>query len=285
MRHTELFLISILIAASAAPAFSQEPQFTPGSGSRVSAPKSPAAARPNFFGLAPPPDHEAVVRGQQQFIASCGFCHGSSAKGGNNGPDLVRSVLVLHDEGSAKEVGPVILNGRPAKGMPKFAMTDGQIKDISAYLLSLSQGAVNRGEYKILDVVTGNAKEGKLYFDKRCASCHSPAGDLEHLAGKYDAVALQGRFLYPKTRLTPNGQTTVAVTLPSGETSRGVLDQIDDFSVSLIDANGQYKSWVLNESNGIKVDVNDPLSGHEALLKQYSDADMHNVLAYLVTLK
>ena len=277
MRNTELALlsISILIAASTVPAFAQEPQFGPGA----------ATAKPNFFGLAPPPDPKAVARGQQQFVASCGFCHGSSAKGGNNGPDLVRSVLVLHDEGSAKEVGPVIRNGRPAKGMPKFAMTDGQIKDISAYLLSLSQGAVKRGDYKILDVVTGNAKSGKAYFDKQCASCHSPSGDLAHVAGRYGAVALQDRFLYPKTRLTPKGQTTVAVTLPSGETFRGVLDEIDDFSVGLTDSTGQYKSWALNESSGIKVEVNDPLKGHEDLLKQYSDTDMHNILAYLVTLK
>lgn len=287
VRNTELVLlfISILIAASAVPAFPQEPQFAPGGAPRAAAPKAPAPAKPNFFGLAPRPDTEAVARGQQQFVASCGFCHGSSGKGGNNGPDLVRSVLVLHDEGSGKEVGPVILNGRPAKGMPKFAMTDGQIKDISAFLLSLSHAAVNRGDYKILDVVTGNTKDGKAYFDKRCASCHSPTGDLAHLAGKYDPVALQSRFLYPKTRLTPKGQITAGVTLPSGEIFRGVLDQIDDFSVSLTDSTGQYRSWVLNESNGIKVDVIDPLKGHEDLLKQYSDTDMHNILAYLVTLK
>ncbi len=267
--------VLILIAALAVPAFAQEPQFGPGG----------SPPKPNFFGLAPPPNPQAVARGQQQFVASCGFCHGSGGKGGNNGPDLVRSVLVLHDEGSAKEVGPVILNGRPAKGMPKFAMTDGQVKDISAYLLSLSQGAVKRADYKILDVVTGNVKSGKAYFDKQCASCHSPTGDLAHLAGKYGPVALQDRFLYPKTRLTPKGQTTVAVTLPSGETFRGVLDQIDDFSVGLTDSNGQYKSWAINESNGIKVEVNDPLKGHEDLLKQYSDTDMHNILSYLVTLK
>src|SRR5579871_443304 len=108
-------------------------------------------ARPNFFGLAPPPNPEAVQRGQEVFVANCGFCHGSTAKGGNGGPDLVRSVLVLHDEGSGSAIGPVILQGRPAAGMPKFTLSDPQIKDIAAYLLSRSQGTVNRGEYKILN--------------------------------------------------------------------------------------------------------------------------------------
>src|SRR6266404_3395773 len=105
--------------------------------------QEPAKARPNFFGLAPPPDPAAVQRGQQLFVANCGFCHGSTAKGGNNGPDLVRSVLVLHDEGSAAALGPVITVGRPTKGMPKFSMSSPQIHDIAAFLLSLSQATVN----------------------------------------------------------------------------------------------------------------------------------------------
>jgi len=121
------------------------------------------ATKPNFFGLAPSPDPLAVERGQQLFVARCGFCHGSTGKGGNNGPDLVRSVLVLHDEGSGTELGPVILQGRPAKGMPKFAMSEAQIKDIASFLLSLSHAAVNRGDYKILNVVTVIRKRGCFF--------------------------------------------------------------------------------------------------------------------------
>jgi mono/diheme cytochrome c family protein len=283
MKPTSILSIATLLAGMSL--IAQEPQFSPGSTPRPAAPKPAAPAKPNFFGLAAAPDPAAVARGQQQFVAQCGFCHGSTGKGGNNGPDLVRSVLVLHDEGSGNEIRPVILNGRPAKGMPKFSMTDSQIMDMAAFLLSLSHAAVNRGEYKILDVVTGNPQAGKAYFEKRCASCHSPTGDLAHLAGRYEPATLQSRFLYPRTRLTPKGQSTVTVTLPSGEKFSGVLDQIDDFSVSLFDSTGQYRSWPVSESNGIKAVVTDPLKGHEDLLKQYSDADMHNILSYLVTLK
>jgi mono/diheme cytochrome c family protein len=283
MKPTSILLIAALVAVMTL--IAQEPQFAPGSAPRTAAPKPAAPGKPNFFGLAPAPDPAAVARGQQQFVAQCGFCHGSTGKGGNNGPDLVRSVLVLHDEGSGKEIRPVILDGRPAKGMPKFSMTDAQIMDMAAFLLSLSHAAVNRGDYKILDVVTGNPQAGKAYFEKRCASCHSPTGDLAHVAGKYEPATLQSRFLYPRTRLTPKGQSTVTVTLPSGEKFTGVLDQIDDFSVSLFDSTGQYRSWPLSESNGITAVVSDPLKGHEDLLKQYSDADMHNILSYLVTLK
>jgi cytochrome c oxidase cbb3-type subunit III len=242
-------------------------------------------ARPNFFGLAPAPDPLAVQRGQQSFVANCGFCHGSTAKGGNSGPDLVRSVLVLDDEGSGTQVGPVILEGRPAKGMPKFAMSGGQIKDIVAFLLSLSHAAVNRGDYKILNVVTGDPKAGMVYFNAHCGVCHSPTGDLAHVAGKYEPPALQSRFLYPKARLSARAEITANVTLRSGQSFSGTLSSIDDFSVALFDASGQYRSWLLDEESGIKVALNDPLAGHEQLLKSYTDAEMHNVVAYLETLR
>jgi cytochrome c oxidase cbb3-type subunit III len=241
--------------------------------------------RPNFFGLAPPPDPQAVERGQGLFVASCGFCHGSTAKGGNNGPDLVRSILVLHDEGSGTEVAPVILEGRPAKGMPKFAMSGAQVKDIASFLLSLSHAAVNRGDYRILNVVTGDPKAGMTYFNAHCATCHSATGDFAHIAGKYEQPVLQGRFLYPKARSSPRSQITVKVALQDGQSFSGLLSSIDDFSVALTDSSGHYRSWLLEEGNGIQVVLNDPLAGHERLLKIYTDADMHNLLAYLETLK
>jgi len=180
------FLLTVIAALAAA----QEPQ------APATAPRQPNIndAMRNFFGLGPPPDRAAVERGQQLFVTSCGFCHGTNATGGNSGPDLVRSVLVLHDEGTGSQIGPVILNGRPAKGMPKFPMTDAQVKDIAAFLLSRSQSAANRMTYKILNVVTGDPKAGEVYFSSHCSSCHSATGDLAHIAVKYDATTLQSRF-------------------------------------------------------------------------------------------
>ena len=247
----------------------------------------------NFLAIGAPPDPEAVKRGQALFVSTCGFCHGSNAHGGATGPDLVRSVLVLHDQGSGKEIGPVIRNGRPAKGMPAFTLADPQIKDIAAFLLSRNQAAANRMEYKILDVVTGDPKAGESYFTAHCASCHSPTGDLAHIAGKMEPVALQSRFLYPKTQRyfgtgdppDPHAQKTVSVTLASGQTYSGKLDRIDDFSVSLTDQAGEHHAWLLESERGINVQVNNPLQAHIDLLKQYTDADMHNILAYLETLK
>ena len=49
---------------------------------------------------------------------------------------------------------------------------------------------------------------------------------------------------------------------------------------------GQYHAWELNGGqNGIKVEARDPLEGHLKLMHEYTDADIHNLLTYLETLK
>ncbi len=268
----------------------------PGPGERTGEAKAPAGrgAAGDFLAIGPPADPAAAARGQATFVANCAFCHGSNARGGNGGPNLVQSVLVLHDKGSGSEIGPVILHGRPAKGMPAFNFNEGQIKDIAQFLLSRNQAAANRMEYKILNIVTGDPKAGEEYFNAHCTSCHSATGDLAHVASKFQPADLQSRFLYPRQTHypgmpgpppDPKSEKSVTVTLPSGQSYTGKLDHIDDFSVSLTEPSGEHHSWLFDEEKGIKVDVHDPLKAHAELLSQYSNADMHNVLAYLETLK
>ena len=60
------------------------------------------------------------------FRQDCSFCHGRDAGGGESGPDLTRSKLVTADVDGDK-IGPVVRNGRPDKGMPRFDLTDQQI--------------------------------------------------------------------------------------------------------------------------------------------------------------
>lgn len=262
---------------------------------RTSQPQPARRRSGDFLAIGAPADAAAAARGQKTFVANCAFCHGSDAHGGNGGPDLVRSVLVLHDKGTGTEIGPVILRGRASKGMPAFStFNDAQIKDIAQFLLQRNQAAANRMEYKILNINTGDAKAGEAYFSAHCESCHSATGDLAHIATKYEPVALQSRFLYPKESHypgmpgpppDPRAEKTVTVTLPSGQTYSGKLDHLDDFSVSLTDSSGEHHAWLFDEEKGIQVKVHDPLQSHEELLTQYSNADMHNILAYLETLK
>ncbi|MGD1069886.1 MAG: c-type cytochrome [Bryobacteraceae bacterium] len=228
---------------------------------------------------------EAVGRGAQVFAAKCASCHGATAKGANRGPDLVRSVLLLDDEKGIL-VSPVIRNGRPDKGMPKLNLTEDQISDVVAWLHVQTYAADHRNTFVFLDVVTGDPKKGEAYFNGAggCAGCHSPTGDLKGIAGKYDPHELQGRWLQPRSFGRGSNATTVTVTLPSGQQVGGTLDRIDDFNVSLHDANGDYHSFNRDGATP-KVEIHNPLKAHTDLLRKYTDADIHNVTAYLVTLK
>jgi cytochrome c oxidase cbb3-type subunit III len=223
----------------------------------------------------------AVLRGQKAFVSACGFCHGNDATG-NRAPDLIRSALVNHDD-HGELLGPMIRNGRPDKGMPGSPMTDAQIADITAFLKarlkeSLGSASVPR-DYPLEKLLTGNAKAGVAYFNGagKCHSCHSPAGDLAGIGKKYSPVDLQSRFLYPRAVAR-----TATVTLPSGKQVSGKLEFLDEFDVAVRDASGEYHSW---PRDGLKVEVHDPLAAHEELIRQYTDADVHNIFAYLESLK
>jgi len=239
-----------------------------------------------FLCLGRQPDADIAARGEKLYAATCSFCHGPDARGAG-GPSLVRSDIVLHDD-RGELIGPVILKGRPDKGMPPMPdTTPTQIAEIAEYLHLLVERSANLGLYGTLysnDVLTGDAKAGEAYFNGAggCGSCHSPTGDLAHVASKYAGAALQNRWLYPSGGRGAGGAQQATVTLPSGETLTGRIKQIDDFDVSIVDASGAYNSW---PSSRVTVEVADPLKRHCELLGRYTDADVHNVTAYLATLK
>lgn len=235
-------------------------------------------------------DQAAAERGHNIFVPTCGFCHGNDAHG-KSGPDLVRSRLVLHDD-KGDTIGPVIRNGRPERGMPAFpSLSAEQISDISAFLHSRAADVSNRMAYKIGDIITGDPQKGAAFFKGHCDTCHSPTGDLAHVANKYEPVELQRRMLYPAPNLidmylgkltNPPAPTRVTVHLYSGEQIAGTLDHLDEFTVAMHDSSGWYRSF---SRDAVTVDIQDPRAGHEKLLPKYTDDEMHDVLAYLESLK
>jgi len=78
--------------------------------------------------------------------------------------------------------------------------------------------------------------------------------------------------------------TTVTVTLPSGEKVDGALERVDDFMVSLTTADGTRRSF-RTSGDTPKVEIHDPLQPHKELLPTYRDKDIHDITAYLVTVK
>ncbi|MBV8807956.1 MAG: cytochrome c [Acidobacteriaceae bacterium] len=232
-----------------------------------------------FLGLGAPPDPAAAARGEKLFARNCAFCHGSKATGAE-GPNLIRSTLVLHDE-KGEQIGPVVLKGRPDKGMPAFAtMTPDQLYDLAEFLHQRVYETANRWGYQVQNIVTGNSQAGRGFFEAHCTACHSTTGDLAHIGSKYQPVDLQAVFLYPGTKL--HVPDKLVLTLPTGERITGTLKHRDDFTISMVDNAGAVRSW---PSDAVTVQIEDPLAGHLALLNVYTNEDMHNVLAYLVTLK
>jgi cytochrome c oxidase cbb3-type subunit III len=237
-------------------------------------------------GPAPAPTPEqlaAVERGQKQFQQSCGFCHGSDATGAR-GPDLVRSALVAHDL-KGELIGEVIRNGRPDKGMPALSLTADQIADVAAFLHARAKSALDSSEvpaaYPAEKLLTGNADRGKALFEGAggCSNCHSPSGDLTGISHKYSSIELEAHMLYPDEK-----PVQATVTLKSGEQLSGALSHLDDFVVAIRvgDKNGWYRSFPRNQ---VKLELKDPLAAHRALLYRLTQADMHDLFAYLYSLK
>jgi cytochrome c oxidase cbb3-type subunit III len=229
----------------------------------------------------PAPD-AASQRGEKTFQQSCGFCHGADATGAR-GPDLVRSPLVAHDV-KGNLIGEVIRQGRPDKGMPPLPMTDEQVSDIAAFLHaraaeSLASARVPK-EYAMEKLLTGNAEAGKAYFNGKggCTNCHSAAGDLANVASKYSSIELQAHMLYPAA---PRMKTAV-VTLPSGEKIQGTVEHVDDFVIGLRNDTGWYRSFSRTK---VKVELQDRLAAHQQLLEKLTQADFHNLYAYVASLK
>ena len=255
-------------------------------------------AQPPIAAVAPQFDPAAVDRGQQLLVSQCGFCHGSNARGGSGGPDLTRSVLVQDDEGG-KQLGELLRTGRPDKGMPAFQLAADQVADLATFLHAAIFLNANRRLYQVLDILTGEPRAGEAFFNGagKCNTCHSATGDLKGVGAKYEPVLLQQRLLMPRgargagpagppqpAHLDKNA-IKVTVTLPSRQTVSGALVRLTDFDVTLYDpTSGQIRSWLRN-GDVPKVDVVDPLQAHVDMWTRWSDTDMHNMTAYLASLK
>ncbi len=221
-----------------------------------------------------------VQAGRTQFRQTCGFCHGPDARGAS-GPDLIRSTVVNHDV-DGNLIGPVIRNGRPEKGMPAFHLSDTEIRNIADFLhaeAKIAASVVRRipTEYPLEKLLVGNAKGGKEFFQGHCSGCHSPDRDLAHIASKYKPFDLQTRIAFPSGAVPK-----VKVTDSSGKTFEGEQVYADEFIVSLRDKDRVVHTF---QRDRVKVEVNDPLAEHERLLHTYTDKNIHDLFAYLETLK
>ena len=254
-----------------------------------------AATAATRLGVRPAAEAASVERGSTTYASSCAFCHGGDARGAQ-GPDLTRSLYVLNDE-DGKVLGDFLKVGRPETGMPPFpGLPAAQLSDLAAFLRVRAAEGSGRPAMNPASIVVGDPVAGEAYFNGAggCRTCHSPLGDLKGVGGKYTPVILQGRMVNPRVvtggrRGAPPPRSVpvqVKVTLARGQVISGTLVSVDDFFVTLIDGAGDRRTIERPIGSDIpKVEINDPLEAHRQLMLKYTDETMHNLVAYLVTLK
>lgn len=249
----------------------------------------------------PPGDPAVVARGSTLYAIQCRGCHGVDLRGGDlGGPNLLRSQLVLSDQ-AGETIAPVVMNGRNPPGgkpMPAMPLPRADIDAIAEYIHSVAataqpQGAPPPGAQVELNLLVGNARSGERYFAAQCAGCHSVTGDLAGIAGRVPGIGqlqdswVSGRHAGPPAAIGASRPAQVTVKFADGSATSGTLLRMDDFIVSLRTQDGLYRSYTRRSAAPriTAIDVNDPMAGHRKLFTKLSDDDMHNVTAYLATLK
>ena len=284
MKHRTLVLGLAALILGASPVPAQQ-------GGRGGPPtQSPAAKAPPKTASPQSYPAEQVEAGQSRFLAQCGFCHGRDAQGGETGPDLTRSGVVADDLRGDK-LGPLILAGRPAAGMPAFSLPPADINAIVAFIHDAKTKAEsekgNRRSVDVSDLQTGNAEAGRQYFNGAggCAKCHSVSGSFASVGTRFQGLALMQRMLYPRNRApgaTPGLLPAAVVTTAAGQTFAGRLAYRDEFTITIVDANEWSHSFPVAT---VKIQGDDPLREHTEQLGRYTEKEMHDVFAYLQSLK
>jgi cytochrome c oxidase cbb3-type subunit 3 len=249
----------------------------------------------------PPGDPVLIERGKGIYTVTCSACHGMDLRGGvTGGPNLLRSPVVLNDQ-AGELIHPIVRGSRADRGMPPIlSISDDDVKAVAEYIHSVlstarGQGAPPESDTPPPNAIVGDASAGQKYFAAKCASCHSPSGDLQGIGTRLpEGKMLQNHWLTGgagggrgRGRGAGGSQPrpiTVTVTLPSGEKVEGPLLRIDDFLVTLRQADGTVRT-IRRTGDVPKVQITDPLQAHRALLAELTDKDMHDVTAYLATLK
>ena len=259
---------------------------------------APAGPRGGFVAYPDRPKAPQAVldRGKGAFSVNCAFCHGSDAGGGSVGPNLLRSEVVLQDK-NGELILPIVHGARAAQGMPKIDIPDTTVPDIAAWLHSLKTGGNMRSTEKI-NIVVGDSSAGKATFTRMCSSCHSTDADLKGFAAKFpDARAMQQAWMLPGggggRAFGPGAAAPVALHVPpvtatvteaNGNKLTGRLGVIDDFYVEVTTDDGVTHRFT--RTNDVpKVEIHDPLAPHRAMFRTYNDKDIHDITAYLVSLK
>jgi cytochrome c oxidase cbb3-type subunit III len=251
----------------------------------------------------PPGDPAVIARGNGLYGVYCRACHGADLRGGDQGgPNLLRSPIVLNDQ-AGELLLPIVQNGQRGTGvMPPIPLMPDDVRAVAEYIHSVAatmrgQGSPPPGAAPLVNVLVGDTVKGQAYFTAKCGSCHSVSADLSGIASRVpDPIALQNYWLSAGGGLGRGGRggpgasgplrrdVMVTVTPTTGVKVQGALVRLDDFYVVVRLEDGTERSFSRVGEVPL-VEVRDPYEPHRKLLPTYSDSDIHDVTAYLMTLK
>jgi len=222
-----------------------------------------------------PADIEA---GSKHFVESCAVCHGVDGRGSARGPNLTQGMIV--SRGSDEEVAGAIRLGVPNSAMPAFALPDGEIKQLVAFIRSLGIRAAQL-------VVAGDRDLGKQLFvgKGRCSGCHMIRGqggllgpDLSNIGGDRTLAEIKQSILSPSLSEGTKYKAVAVVTL-KGERIAGTLRNRDNFSLQMMDAQGNLHFFSSAELREVVLQEKSVMP--ENYGKLLSETELQNLLAFL----
>lgn len=259
----------------------------------------------NPVNRSPMVDQAAHDRGRTLWALHCSDCHGTQARGSDKGPNIIRTRTVNFDRSSPQTgsvLGPFLKAGHPTQsGKPSASFTSDEVVALANFLRQRVNDTMRSASiFTAGDILVGDAKAGEAYFkgDGGCTTCHTETSrSLAGIATRVPLpVDLQQRMLFPSRGFGRGGRggrfggpavnpnaVTVTIAPPSGQAISGVFVEESDFYVTFRDTDGALH--VVRKTPGMQVTRTNPLQAHVDLLDRITDKQIHDLVAYLETLK
>jgi cytochrome c oxidase cbb3-type subunit 3 len=289
-------------------------QDPPGGGrGRGAAPAGQAAPAAPQISSRPVVDQAAHDRGRALWASHCIDCHGSQARGSDTGPNIIRTKTVNFDRSAAEAgsvLGPFLKAGHPTQSQkPSSSFTNEEVVALANFLRERVNETMRSSPlFTVGNIVVGDRNAGEAFFNGAggCAACHNATTrNLAGIATRIPApVDLQQRMLFPGgggrgrggrgargappaagpvvVPVNPNA-VTVTIASPSGPSISGVLVEESDFYITVRESDGTVR--VVRRTPAMKIAKTVPLQAHIDLLDRLTDKQIHDLVAYLETLK
>jgi putative heme-binding domain-containing protein len=226
-----------------------------------------------------------IEDGGRLYRATCLTCHGPD---GNALPkaDLSRGKFrrTSTPAGTESELVTIIEKGIPGTAMPpNESINDFQAATIVAYLRSLTDNPARAS------ALAGDPERGKQLFENKggCLSCHrvrttgSRLGpDLTSIGANRRGVEIEHAIVEPNAQAAPQNRMVRVVT-KDGSTVTGRLLNIDTFSIGLLDANENLRSFDRAELRESAVVDKSTMPSYKDKLSARELADLVSYLASL----